>query len=108
MDQHDKYPSAVYNKITGKNKTLNHKFYLKLNLEKDVNRKLIKALKFIRLPELRGIKIRWPEIDDQDVKEFMSLNISESSPHPKSLQNFWFDCWHGHFQEITNYMGLLK
>ena len=51
------HPEDVINKILGTSHKLDQNFILRLNLEEDVNRKVIKAIKFMKLPELQTIFI---------------------------------------------------
>ena len=95
-------PEEVINKILGTSHKLDQNFRLMLNLEKDVNRKLIKAIKFMKLPQLQKIYIQMSESDMEDVQDF----IKHSFPH--KLTNFSFDAYcNGQFQKIGNVYDLL-
>ena len=87
----------VIDNILANNFKIDHTMRLSLNLEEDVNKKLIKAIKSIKLPQVNRIYIRMSESDKEDVKDFITHSF------PDKVDNFDFSAlFNGNYQKIGN------
>ena len=92
----------VVDNVLANNFKIDHMMRLSLNLEEDVNKKLIKAIKSIKLPQVNRIYIKMSKSDIEDVQDFITHSF------PDKVDNFNFSAlYNGIFQKIGNVYELV-